>query len=750
MGRIFLSLSNVPRPGCVVSVANIAPSCHSFGDPNAQPPTPKQTPTSNFASPVFETPRQHQGSFDGSTGGWTPRFAEEYSVFNATPGNLRGGSGPFVDFSTYTSYQQSSTSKRQLSTGDIASEIAAHVNHFSPNPNLPPVDPSHRLSSSPALVQGPDRTSDPSALNSSVERSTKKQRRATITKEPQGQTATPPPSARKGERKLAPKLQTDEMQHEQAYGQHDFGTPHQSAMGTFVTTPSAVFGFPMSGRATAPAFTDSRPFWDPESGMSGMDVDFSGGADVFQTPTPTQHRPMNSADWARTNQIFQETGAVPLSVGQGNMQQPSDGFPAMSKSMAMSFDGVDQSMFATSYPTPIDDPFGIVDPTGGVNPGLLFSRPGSSNLEAASFMSEIPSSSAPAAPMSRADPDQMVSKAPMKTQLRRSMSTREVGQNRPRDMSSLSSPIKPVVRPGLSRSMSENRGKRHLMRSSATLPVLAPGNMSGSSENNSGRHLHGSRRASPPKSNIHSRLSSLTSIPETAGPKQRAQAQIVVDANGRASIEQIFAPSGRASAKASPMRRSTLNPVHRAHWDYSDDDGSSSDDEPIIIPSAKNSFVEPDPLQATSRAAVFAQRSFSDRSNNASASGLYASGADSLYNDPESEAETVMNEPHNHNGSGDAASELEKLRHGRPARRMSHPKKLNLGTSSAHKQQRFHAGGGNGGFIPRSYSENHALSPTTLTEASLPTPSSDRGHCIRCVCNRHEARHSGDDFMVQW
>ncbi len=168
------------RGSCSVSrlYADKLPVPHSFGDPNAQPPTPRETPKSDiFPSPVFETPKPAAEPFDGASG-WTPRFAEEYSVFNATPGNLRGSQGPFVDFAPFTPYQPSAGDKRPLSAEGIAAEIAAHVNHFSPNPNLPlpPVDPARRLQSSPGpLALTPSQLAEPDA----PERSSKKPRRGT-------------------------------------------------------------------------------------------------------------------------------------------------------------------------------------------------------------------------------------------------------------------------------------------------------------------------------------------------------------------------------------------------------------------------------------------------------------------------------------------------------------------------------------------------------------------------------------------
>ncbi|KAK8088699.1 PHD-finger domain-containing protein [Apiospora hydei] len=109
-------------------------------------------------SPVFETPKTSQPSFEvSSSSNWTPLFAQDYPVFNATPGSLRGGAqAPFIDFSVTTPpYHQVAGHKRPLSADDLAVEIASHVNHFSPNPSLslPPVDPARRLQSSPGPWQ---------------------------------------------------------------------------------------------------------------------------------------------------------------------------------------------------------------------------------------------------------------------------------------------------------------------------------------------------------------------------------------------------------------------------------------------------------------------------------------------------------------------------------------------------------------------------------------------------------------------
>ncbi|KAK5664136.1 hypothetical protein OQA88_351 [Cercophora sp. LCS_1] len=340
----------------------------SFGDhPNAQPPTPKQTPTSAiFPSPVFETPKHNQsGRFDDSSG-WTPRFAEEYSVFNATPGNLRASQATFPDFASSTPFVGSH--KRQLSAESIAAEVASHVNHFSPNP-LPPVEPSKQLKSSAGLLATPglDRRSsahsdkEPGTAGPSV----KKVRRGTAGQDSQGQTATPPPSAHKGERKLAPKLDCNEMQNDQGFGQPDFQQP---GMGTYVTAQGDMFSYPLSAPATG------QGFWD-----NGMDIDFGvNGSNPFHAPNSAA-QPLSPADWARANQqLLQQTGGMGQDHQVGNGEHAMVSQPSM---QALGTSAAEQSVFATSFPPPMEDPFGIVNNGGGVNPGLLFSRPPSSSMD---------------------------------------------------------------------------------------------------------------------------------------------------------------------------------------------------------------------------------------------------------------------------------------------------------------------------------------------------------------------------------
>lgn len=802
--------------------ADLTFACRSsFGDPNAQPPTPKQTPTSSiFPSPVFETPRNNHGRFDESNG-WTPKFAEDYSVFNSTPGNLRGSQGPFVDFVPATPYHPSARHKRPLSAGGIAAEIATHVNHFSPNPEnpLPPVEPARRLQSSSTQAEGQGTSADTekeTAADSAQERSSKKARRAGTLNETSAQTATPPPSARKGERKLAPKLQTDTMQDDHGFGHQDFmGTPQQQLMPSFVTTPTDMYGYPLSAPATAPVFS-GRNFWAaPDGSMTGMDMSLaaavagSDGTDVFQTPTPAQ-RAMGSMDWALDDQLFASAaGPSPTMMGQAAMTAATaaSGAPAMTATTPLQQQGkrprplapkgavpsVDKSMVETagfvggSFQSPMDDPFAMVSANGGVNPGLLFSRPPSSSMDAsgAAFVpmsqAELPSNLLPAAP------GQLGSNASagQDGDLRRSASFKDVSATKRYSLAA-SSPIKPLARPGLNRSLSEGRKKTPGRLPSNSLQSIAPGTRSfqplaTTATTGPGRPPRLSGRTSPLKTH-HQRLSSLSSIPEAAASTERKRTSIkfTIDARGRARAEVVDEPSPtRQSFGRLGGRRDSGSYLGGGGggvdaWGSSDDD-SSTDDEPIILPPRRSSksFALPDPVPAKPSASVVlhqqqSRKSLLEQQRRASAKdgphfSFSVPGGDGIPNpfsdergsndDDESDAETIRDEPSSsQNGAkGDATTELRRLMEDRQSTRQQQQQHIQLHPAAAALQQRQRFGSmsgasaaaaapsyhGAGASLPSNNSNvssnmSNTISPTatSLTDASyatagLPTPSTD-------------------------
>ncbi|TRX91914.1 hypothetical protein FHL15_007233 [Xylaria flabelliformis] len=682
----------------------------SSGDLDTFPPTPSETPTSaHFPQSILKTPETSQGHFDDRSG-WTPQFAEEYSVFNTTPGNLRGVSGPSVS----TPYQPSSGHKRLLSVGSVPVEIASHAHHYSPISALPlpPVDPSRRLPSSPAAGHPFPSPIEADCPNSLQPRSGKKVRRGTLA-DTSAQTITPPPSARKGERRLAPKPQVGSMQHDEFESEFVAAAPQQQHMlGGLAGAPIDMFAMPLSAPATAPVFDDPQTFWDP--GMSGMDIDFSMPvADSFHG---SNHRPMNSLDWGKTNEMFQEPSVMPLK----NQEVPLQKKERLLAPKPAPIPNVDTSMteasvFAHSFHIPTDEPFVPLNPIGAVDPGLLFTRPPSSSMELATFdpmaqhilMNSLPSPQLPAEPL----------KEPKRGQIRRATSTREIDMTRKDERAPISPPIISSSRPGLLRSASETRGRKPANRPGA-LHSLVPAARNGSLATNGRSASQGSRtsgRTSPLK--IHQRLSSLSSIPEHSGPRTRTSVRFTIDSRGRARAETTVIVDNKQRTPSSRRRRQE---ERRREWESSADESSSTDEEPIIIPSRNSSFALP-ASEAPSyiQPSHTAQRSFSDQST--SSLGIYYNEPSSSQGDAESDAETVVNIAVNSNSRGDALSELRKVRENRQKRVTA------LNTS------------------------NHSISTASFGAGPLiPTPSTNRGNQIQCVCNTTLSHIDGDGYMVQW
>ncbi|PMD58124.1 uncharacterized protein K444DRAFT_532479 [Hyaloscypha bicolor E] len=668
---------------------------YSFG--NAQPPTPTQTPTSGqFPSPTFQTPRNNS-NFE-SRSGWTPTFAEEYSVFNSTPGRLTSSQHNFVESSTPGPSTASAQSRRLSTTGDITAELASHVHHFSPNPGLPlpPVDPSNQLPSSPGPYSTTHNRFDDSATKKITPRKPKKRLEEAFS----GQTATPPASTSKGSRKLAPKISTDKMQNESQdchYGNSQTPTHHPNVLP--FTSSSAEFFYPMSAPATAPVFANTKPFWDPDASMSGMDLDFPADVDLFNT---SSHRISNSFDWGRSNQMFQETVNVsqpstqPEQTTTSKRQRPlAPKLPTTTAQLGASLPPFDFDSAAVS-----DDPFSVANLGGGVDPGLLFSRTNSVSMPSGFGDSALP----PARPVTshmELKPYQHQLRESQRDQeeLRRSRGSRENSKNRRIERGTVSSPIKGPSRPGLQRSISDSRSKR-----------------------TQDRVISRTGRISPVK---HQRPISLTSIPEFPAPRTRTEVKFTIDANGRARTETVVVEEEPKTARGGP-------PANE-EWDSSQDE-SSSDDEPILVPSRNSSFAIPPQSKApklarfeTSNRGVDVRRHSASGYTQSESSSQRSTRRDSMG----SEAETVMEED---DGSGDATLVLRKIMEERKksqlkARHPRHHRYVSDNTPRGNSQ----------------YSSSTNISPTTVTDPDGATPSSSRSGTTRCVCNNPDS----EGFMIQ-
>lgn len=503
------------------------------------------------------------------------------------------------------------------------------------------------------------------------------------------------------------------MQHEEFEGEFVAGAAQQQhVLDGFVGSSAEMFGMPLSAPAPAPTFDDGQGFWDP--GMSGMDIDFS--IPVAESFHGAGHKPMDSLDWGKTNEMFQETGAAP-SKGQEVPAQKKERLLAPKPPPMPNVDTsmTEAPMFAHSFQIPTDDPFAPLNPVGDVDPGLIFTRPPSSHMELATFDPMAQPMLLNSQPSPKLPPP--AKKEPKRGQVRRSASTKETGKTKKEDRAPAGPSAASMSRPGLLRSVSETRARKPAGRNGA-LPNLAPVVRNGPPAGSARSASQGSRisgRTSPLK--IHQRLPSLTSIPEDSGPRTRTSVRFTIDSRGRARAETTVIVDDE---QRTPTGRRRRRAEKKTEWDSSGDESSSTDDEPIIIPSRNSSFALPDSRAPSYvRPSHTSQRSFSDQG--ASSLGIYYAEPSSFQGDADSDAETVMNIPTGNNSRGDAMSELRKVRENRQKR------------------------------IPALNTNNLPLPNGPFNGSSTATtPSTDCGNQIRCVCHTTLSHINGDGYMVQW
>jgi hypothetical protein len=367
--------------------------------------------------------------------GWTPTFAEEYSVFDTTPGRLTAHHQSFVDIST----PQPATTPRLPNKGlSIIEDTAGPDLGESSNGQTSSAFANHRFD------------------DTTKQKVTPRKPRKRLEEAFSGQTATPPQSLSKGSRKLAPKISAETMQndlHDGQYGTSDTPTQHPDLL-SFPSTSADLFGYPMSAPASAPIFDGNGAFLDPDTSMSGMDFDFmTDEVGIFNTGS---HRISSSLDWGRDNQLFQDTVNVPpnqSSTTPTKRQRPlapkapvaESGPPAHLPSFNFTRSKNDSELSASG------DPFSIVG-SGAVDPGLLFSEHNSTSSPAGRpTTSQV---------IRQPYEHQLRESKRDQDELRRSRSTREGSTGKRFDRGTMSSPLKGPARPPLLRSVSDMRGRK--------------------------------------------------------------------------------------------------------------------------------------------------------------------------------------------------------------------------------------------------------------------------------------------------
>lgn len=487
------------------------------------------------------------------------------------------------------------------------------------------------------------------------------------------------------------------------------GTPVPSNTLQFSSHPDDMFNYPMSAPATAPVFTNTKPFWDPDTSMSGIDMNFSVDDAVMFDPTNSQ-RMTGSFDWGRSNQIFQDSANISFSpdVLQSSRRQ------------AGRLPNASEQNFHVSMS---DDPFAMVASTGAVDPGLLFSFPeiqsSSANAMSDHNLDDI-AASRPSTDHVVRQPYQHQLRESQRDQeeLRRSRSTRENSAGARFHRVSRSSPVKVNERPGLQRSLSESRPRRQAAQKNLprqpVAEIITPSSR---------------RRSSPLK---HQNRTSLTSIPESV-PGTRTSVTFSIDANGRARTEtKIIADEPKTARGGPSTSRATSE-----DWDSESLPGSSSDDEPIILPSRNNSFKLTSQRGEGHNLTRFeaSRTSLDERRRSVSDAGAFSRSSNSTQDDPESEAETIMDE---NDGTGDAAIALRKVMESKKPYSRTRKQPSSLHTTPRSRHQFGHP------------TSSNNFSPTTVSDPDLETPSTDRessrSDSTRCVCNSRD----GDTFMIQW
>jgi len=509
-------------------------------------PSPSSTPESaTLKAAPFQTPKADCPS---------THFLEAFSTPRPN-GQETPAQTPLQNTSGFPERPSSSYSHK----GPGPEDPSFHVNHHlkSIHLALPPVSPARRLSSSP----DPSVTSNPSfGIYRSVSCHNPVGRMNPF------QMQTPPPTRdASSRRKISSQgsLQsTPATNHHgsmstpaQGYGMtHEsptFQTPFQFQHPQF--SPD-VFQFPQPGPSTAPAYPQTRLFWDPNMNTNPMDIDLSMPNNSLTAMSP--QRVDGLANWHAHTGTLAET-QMPVYM------HPTAAFGQPSQMQTV----WPSTQVPHSRPNPFSRPEPQAPSTTGVNPSLL-----------TSFAPSLDTSTLQTRSMSFESDSRQPYEHQTKELLREREMARVAKQQHSQTSTATSSgPLLGSVRPGLQRSNTDSGFRRNKRQT-----MTEPRRVSQALEDERSTIP---RSSSPLKRHNQQSQLSLSAIPEAGRPRPRTR--LVIGEDGRARTETDPSDDLPKSSQSSRARYSTM-------WDDRDSE-SETDIDDTYVSSRPPSFALPAP-----------------------------------------------------------------------------------------------------------------------------------------------------------
>lgn len=739
----------------------------SFSYPGGEPPTPTRTPTSpDFFSSSFETPKQ-DSIFYNSRSPWSSAFASALSPSFKTPNQVIF-TPPTYDPSIQTDLQRPATGQ------DGEAEIASYVHHQSPNPSLPllPVEPSRQLTSSPKASSATEAKRSRLQAFSSVTTplGNRPDREAAPAMNSAGSIQTPPPTSTSSSRRKAQQAQVARMVKESAAkgvrkisaanmanADHSEVPLHQveespSQFPNLQFSPEEA-GFHMSGPATAPVYPQNKLFWDPDQSTEHMNLEFpmDDTFTIFGMGLQKHMDPFISVTGQASGIQFPNPPAFGIPGTAGHSMAS---ITASSHAVSLNQTNISPTTAIMNQGSSRGKYAGTV-----VNPSLLFSSPGRASHDA-----EMPSSSHSI----QHDALKPYAHQLRDAQIEKEMKGRKSKRKRGPEVDS------PAVKATL-QALREDRDGSPISNATAESDAMQSfnGPVRGSSGLSGRRPGHHHSRQGGQESHGH-----LSRHGSHRQHDKRTAVTLTIDASGRAKTEATV-----LAEDAKPPSGSRMDVDSGSE----DSESSSSSSSAGIAMSQQQSFnYQPqkhqqpklqrfvnDPKSHSQRSSYASTLASTNASNKlpenlgkrAASTRLQTqtqkfSSHRGPQDDDHSEAETIIDSEEE---KGDAQSELKKVLQQRTNRNLSKLSSLPASRRSSAGQSRPYtsqAGPSHPYYTthnmtpsPFDYQDPYSnISPTTITDPDLTTPSTGRDSTIssgstRCICQISE----GDgQLMVQW